>query len=118
MTEITKPLPGATIDYGLPITRGLVGLWLFNEGAGSRVADTGKGNHGAITNVDLTSAWSGSPQGGGLILDGIDDFIDLPTFQDSITTLTIEVRVALWPTFPGGGAACSCCDGGWGGWIY
>ena len=78
MTAITKPLPGATIDYGHPINRGQKGWWLFNEGAGSRVADiSGNGNHGTITNADLSSDWTGSLGGGALSFDGIDAFVDI-----------------------------------------
>ena len=37
--QITKPPPGASVDWGNSINRGLISWWLFNEGAGARVAD-------------------------------------------------------------------------------
>lgn len=76
---LTKPRPGAIIDLLHPINRGLIGLWLFNEGSGSRLADiSGKKNRGIITNVDLASAWAGSLQGGALRFDGINDHVIVP----------------------------------------
>lgn len=75
----TKPLPGAMIDYQHPLSRGLVDWWLFNEGAGSQVSSIRHGgNNGTITNVDLASAWTGSPRGRSLRFDGVDDHAVLP----------------------------------------
>ena len=100
MTQITKPLPGATIDYHHPLSRGLIGWWLFNEGAGSRVADiSGFGNHGTPTNIDLATAWSGSIHGGGLRTDGVDDFVtmgDPGAHWNSL--ITDQFSVAAWVT--------------------
>lgn len=95
----TKPLPGATIDYLHPINRGLSGWWLFNERAGSRIADiSGNGNHGNTTNVDLTSAWGGSLQGGSLSLDGVDDRV-VVTKSQSLSPLT-SISVVGWVNGP------------------
>lgn len=43
-----KPGPGSEIDWGHPLSRGLVGCWLFNEGAGLRVRDMVAGEFGAV----------------------------------------------------------------------
>lgn len=102
MTEITKPLPGATIDYGHPTNRGLLGRWLFNEGAGSRIADiSGNGNHGKATNIDLTSAWRGSPQGRSLEFDGVDAAVIIPR-SHSLRPLT-SLSIVAWVNGPGVG---------------
>ena len=93
---IIKPVPGATIDYGHQINRGLIGWWLFNEFAGSRVADiSGNANHGTITDVDLTAAWTGSPHGGALALDGVDDHVIVPRSHSlrPLTSITVVARV-------------------------
>lgn len=75
----TKPKPGCFIDPTHPLSRGLVGCWLFNEGAGSRLTDiSGYGNHGALTNMDPASDWVGSPRGGALDFDGSNDAIIVP----------------------------------------
>ena len=42
-----KPPRGARLDPGHPLSRGVVGYWLFNEGVGGRVNDlSGNGNTG------------------------------------------------------------------------
>lgn len=98
----TQPPPGVTIDHQHPLSRGLVGFWPFNEGAGSRLADiSGKGNHGTITNMDLRSAWVGSPQGGGLSFDGSNDHVNgiaLPTITD--VTLVAIASLRATASFP------------------
>ena len=43
-----KPPPGAQIDWGHPLARGLVGCWLFHEGAGSSLANL-CGDYGRAT---------------------------------------------------------------------
>jgi hypothetical protein len=76
----TKPLAGTQINPLHPLSNGLVGCWLFNEGAGSLANDiSGYKNHGRLTNMSQNaqdSGWGGSKFGGGLGLDGVDDYID------------------------------------------
>lgn len=73
----TKPRPGCFVDPTHPLSRGLVGCWLFNEGAGSRLTDySGNGNHGTLTNMNPENDWVGSPRGGALDFDGINDYVD------------------------------------------
>lgn len=63
----TKPKPGCFIDPTHPLSRGLVGCWLFNEGAGSRLTDySGYGNHGVLMNMNPARDWVGSLHGGAL----------------------------------------------------
>jgi hypothetical protein len=47
-TPTSKPPPGATIDWGHPLARGLVGCWLFNEGSGIRVTNIASGVSGTL----------------------------------------------------------------------
>lgn len=47
-----KPPLGATLDPEHPLSRGLVGCWLFNEGMGDRISD--------LTNPNLSAAKTGS----------------------------------------------------------
>lgn len=77
---ITKPKVGVQLNRAHPLARNLVGYWLMNEGGGSRVHDiSGSGNHGTCTNMLLNgsgaSGWAGSPRGGCLNFDGVDDFV-------------------------------------------
>ena len=58
-----KPLLGELLDYGNPFTKGLVGLWLMNEGSGNTVADlSGNGNTGTSTGTDWVAGKYGSAQ--------------------------------------------------------
>lgn len=81
-----------------PIARGLVGFWPLNEKNGSRAFDvTGNNNHGTLVNMALqgsTSNWTGSPFGGGLIFDGVNDSVEVNTS----TTIedTNDVSVHCW----------------------
>ena len=79
MSYITKPKPGIMINPLHPLSKGLAGCWLFNEGAGSLANDiSGNNNHGRLTDMlpnTQDSGWGGSKFGGGLKFDGIDDNI-------------------------------------------
>ena len=67
-----------------PLSKGLVGSWLFNEGAGSRVNDiSGHGNHGTLKNMSpnaQNSGWGGSKFGGALEFDGVNDHLNFGSF--------------------------------------
>ena len=61
-----KPTRGICLNRNHPLSRGLVGLWLFNEGSGNKVFDlSGNGN---ICTLD-GSIW----KAGGVYLDGTND---------------------------------------------
>lgn len=70
----TKPKPGVMINPAHPLSKGLVGCWLFNEGAGSRANDiSGHGNHGTLVSMEPNvqgSGWGESKFGGGVGFDG------------------------------------------------
>jgi len=89
---ITKPPPGEQVDWGNPINRGLVGWWLFNEGAGSRVNNIAGQNNGVLTNMDPVTSWVGSLNGGGLKFDGSNDHIAL----NSNTPVDSVFTIAVW----------------------
>ena len=80
---ITKPKPGVMLNPLHPLSRGLVGYWLFNEGSGSLANDiSGYGNHGTLINMlpnTQGSGWSGSKFGGALQFDGVNDYVDIAT---------------------------------------
>ena len=60
-----KPPVGFVVDWGDPISKGLVGCWLFNEGAGTKVFDiSGKNNRGTLTNGPT---WGTGQIGGGVV---------------------------------------------------
>lgn len=50
-----KPPAGYAVDWSDPISKGLVGCWLFNEGAGKTLYDLAQKNHGSFIN---SPTWS------------------------------------------------------------
>lgn len=55
-----KPGRGALINPAHPLARGLVGLWLLNEGTGNLVADLCRANNGSFA---VTPPWGVGPRG-------------------------------------------------------
>ena len=69
-----KPPLGSMINWAHPLSRGLVGLWLFNESSGLYVSDlSGNNNRGILTNGPL---WVPGTNGPAIIFDGTDDYIN------------------------------------------
>lgn len=74
----TKPPPGTQINWGHPLSRGLVGAWFFNEGAGSQVWDySGNGNHGEK---------NGATWGGGAMNFDTTGYVKAPDVNDLLIT--------------------------------
>ena len=73
--NIVKPPLGALSLFGHPLSRGLVGLWPFNEGSGTFVNDmSGNGNTGTFIG---TPVWVAGPNGLELDLEGTSSQISL-----------------------------------------
>ena len=53
----TRPLAGATIDWGDPITSGLVGCWLCNENGGLTLYDLVKGKNSTLNGDTAVNYW-------------------------------------------------------------
>jgi hypothetical protein len=72
---------------------GLVGSWSLNEGSGTFAADaSGNGNHGMLVNG---AGWTAGQQGAGASLDGINDYITIPS-SSSLNSPQSGLTVALW----------------------
>lgn len=74
MSGICKPPVGAQLNRSHPLAAGLVGCWLFNEGAGKKAHDySGNGNTGTLTGMadppTATSGWVSGPHGAALAFD-------------------------------------------------
>lgn len=69
-----KPVLGLPIDFVHPLSRGLVGCWLFNEGSGGKVFDlSGYGNNGTLqADTHFVTGKFGSC----LDFDGTGDYVD------------------------------------------
>ncbi len=86
-----KPPYGTQLNRAHPLARGLVGCWLFNEGAGLKASDSsGMGNHGTLTNFtspSISSGWVGGSSGGALAFDGDTDMVVINP-RNTITNLS------------------------------
>lgn len=96
---ITKPR-ALIVPELMPIDKGLVGWWNFDERSGTRILDrSGKHNHG----IADTPTWVTDARGATLYLDGVDDFIEFAHGESlNITgpfTLWISFKPALLDTF-------------------
>jgi len=74
---VDKPSMGRQINWAHPLSRGLVGCWLFNEGSGNKVNDLSLfGNHGTLAAGAAMPTWVPGRTGPALDFDGIDDHVD------------------------------------------
>lgn len=66
-------IPGLVLDRAHPLSRGLVGWWPMNEGAGGGLRDVVSG--AVSVGVNTAASWRiGSPLGAGVLMDGTDDY--------------------------------------------
>jgi hypothetical protein len=77
-----KPPVGARLDQRSRLAQGLVGCWLFNEGAGIKNFDISGNNFtGTMTNMaasgSTTSGWRPGKFGPTLLFDASNDFVDI-----------------------------------------
>jgi len=72
-----KPALGFKVNGGHPLSKGLVGLWLFNEGSGNKVFDlSGNGNTGTFQGT--ATAWGSDKHGPTIVFPGTDEYISIP----------------------------------------
>ena len=87
-----RPLPGARLNMGHPISKDIAGCWLFNEQMGLRAMDLSPyGNHGVL---------NGFPAGGqrsfnGLNFDGVNDYVET-TSRDNLNITTGDYTIEAW----------------------
>jgi len=87
-------LPGLILDRAHPLSRGLVGWWPLNEGAGRRAADVVSGNAGTHL---LDPGWVGTSQritGSAVKLNGSTQYISIP--HTPALAITADITVSLW----------------------
>lgn len=69
-----KPMLGRLVDWSDPLSDGLVGLWLMNEGSGDKVFDlSGNGNTGTLTSGPI---WTAGNTGPAISFDGATTYIE------------------------------------------
>ena len=91
--ELMKPQLGRQLRCGHPMSRGLVGCWLFNENPGPLgwVNDySGNGNHGTL--VGDTHSVPGK-FGNALTFGGVSAYVDIPNASQGPTT---AMAVVWW----------------------
>ena len=89
---ITKPKPGVMVNPLHPLSRGLIGCWLFHEGSGNLVNDiSGHGNNGNFGAAPPT--WIST----GLNFDMTvqDDYTDLIINNERLFADAIEMSRAI-----------------------
>lgn len=82
----SKPPVGTPLNKSHPLQRDLVGFWLMNEGAGSGITDiSDNGNNGLLSGIvsggSSTSGWKGGVTGSSVLFDGVDDVVNITTFE-------------------------------------
>jgi len=101
LTSYQKPPLGAMLGRSHPLARGLVGCWLFNEGAGVKAYDlSGNGNKGTLTGFDgtPTSGWNAAA----VAFDGSNDKIIAPInplYGAGTFTIRVKVKINVMANF-------------------
>lgn len=107
---ITKPKQGVMLNPLHPLSRGLIGQWILNEGSGSIVHDMSQYSHDlTLKNMGintLRSGWCGSKFGGGLAFDGSDDYL---SHANVATLQPQDFTIEFWYNPHSGGPAL-CTD--------
>ena len=100
---ILKPPKGAMLNRGHPLSKGLVGLWLMNEGGGTIVNDlSGNGNTGSLAAAFADPAWSAGRFGPCLEFDATDQ---VDAGQKSSIKPTGAMSLGYWAKAASGIAA-------------
>jgi hypothetical protein len=79
-----KPLLGRQLNRAHPLSRGLVGCWLMNEGVGGKVFDLSNRIEGTFGAGTASPSWLSGPLGKRLYFDGSNDYISGGTGSDSL----------------------------------
>ena len=96
-----KPPRGSQLELGHPLTRGLVGYWLMNEGSGNKVSDlSGNGNTGTFYTVSLPT-WTLGETGSAVQFESTDyiGIGDLTSLFSTEATLVMKLKLDLDPPF-------------------
>jgi hypothetical protein len=100
-----KPLLGQPINGEHPLSKGLVGCWVFNEGSGDKVNDlSGNENHGTLNNSPV---WVP----GGLYFDGGNDrHVAVPSSPSLEGHANISIVVGIRTDFSQAGDTYAVVD--------
>ena len=87
-----KPMLGRQINWAHPLSRGLVGLWLFNEGSGNKVFDLSGNGQTAIFDSGDPPYWGAGEHGP--VVVGVDEYIT--GTGTAINTSPGDMSIAAW----------------------
>jgi hypothetical protein len=98
-------------------TLGPVGWWKFDDGSGTTAVDSVGGLNGALLPADpndpaASPQWVAGKIGGGVQLDGVDDYVELPV-GDMVSGLS-DTTVTCWVNWGGTGMWARLFDFGTG----
>jgi len=92
---IRKPPLGVRHNPSHPLSIGLVGHWIMNEGGGLTAYDiSGKGNHGTLTSGPT---WTAGQFGPAISFDGSNDFVSVGS--PAALNLVGEASIFCWARF-------------------
>jgi len=92
---ILKPIKAIQLNKSHPLSRGLVGCWLFNEGTGNKVFDlSGNGNIGILV---ADTHFVPGKFGSALDFDGTGDYVNCGNKNSLNTTSAFTVLVWIYP---------------------
>ncbi len=94
VSYVQKPPLPVHINWEHPLSRGLVGCWLFNEGGGNIAFDlSGHVNHGTINGA----TWTAEKLGSALSFDGTNDYVEVPDPDQELApdALTFAVWIKI-----------------------
>ncbi len=90
---VTQPPCGTQLNRSHPLSQGLVGCWLMNEGGGQKAFDSvGGRNIGTLTNG---AAYQVKQLGSCVSCDGTNDYISQTTIS-SVLNLTSSCSFSYW----------------------
>ena len=86
---VRKPPLGARLNRSHPLTLGLVGRWVMNEGGGNTVYDCAGIHNGTLASGQ---AWGSGPFGTTVVFDGVDDVITIndPNIVEGVNQLSVS----------------------------
>ncbi len=94
---LLKPIRGTQLNRSHPLTRGLVGYWLMNEGAGVNLFDlSGNGNTGKIYSG---LSWGAGKFGPALEGGGVNGYVDCGS--SNVLNINDKLSISLWLNLKG-----------------
>lgn len=109
-TLVPKPMLGRQLRIGHPLTHGLVGCWLMNEGSGNKIYDLSGNNH-VGTRGGTGTIWTAGKFGPAQLFNSNDDYItmgdsDAFSFTDGVADKPFSVLLYLKTTATDDGNIC------------